>query len=173
MPFDLRRPGVIESQPPVRDIAVVPDPVHQLAAAGVVVPAPVLINAHRRCTAPSSTARATCRSRSPRADRDTARSQAGVPGTICAGLSGLSGKRSQLLHQRRQRVPENHDARPAGPPRRASRRQSARCARSPPPCGNEGSDLCHEPVCQMTLFFSTARTIACCSAIVRASGFSP
>jgi len=34
-------------------------------------------------------------------------------------------------------------------------------------------DRCHEPVCQMRLFFCTALTIACCSAIVRAKGFSP
>jgi len=31
-------------------------------------------------------------------------------------------------------------------------------------------ERCHDPVCQMRLFFWTAFTIACCSAIVRASG---
>ena len=35
------------------------------------------------------------------------------------------------------------------------------------------TERCHEPVCQMRLFFCTAFTMACCSAMVRASGFSP
>src|ERR1035441_4538065 len=45
VPFNLRWTGVIESQAPMRDVAVVADPIHQLSAAGVVVPSPVLIDA--------------------------------------------------------------------------------------------------------------------------------
>src|ERR1035437_1628484 len=40
-PFDFRRAGVVEVAPPMGDIAMMSDPVHQLAAAGVVVPPPV------------------------------------------------------------------------------------------------------------------------------------
>ena len=45
MAFDLGRAGEIEAEAPVGDVAVVADPVQQLAAAGVVVPAPVLVDA--------------------------------------------------------------------------------------------------------------------------------
>ena len=43
--FDLGRPAVVHVHAPMRDVAVVPDPVQQLSAAGVVVPAPVIVDA--------------------------------------------------------------------------------------------------------------------------------
>ena len=42
--LDLARAVVIETQTPVRDIHVMPHPVEQLPAAGVVVPAPVFVH---------------------------------------------------------------------------------------------------------------------------------
>ena len=45
-PSTSRRAGVVEAEAPMSDVAVVADPVEELTAAGVVVPAPVLINAH-------------------------------------------------------------------------------------------------------------------------------
>ena len=43
--FDLRRPGIVAVHAPVRDVAMVSNPVQQLPAAGVVIPAPVHVDA--------------------------------------------------------------------------------------------------------------------------------
>ena len=43
--FDFERAGTVEVQPPMRDVAVMADPIEELAAAGVVIPAPVHVKA--------------------------------------------------------------------------------------------------------------------------------
>src|SRR5262245_21636756 len=43
--FDFGRTGVVKVQPPMSNVAVVPDPVEQLASADIVVPTPVHVDA--------------------------------------------------------------------------------------------------------------------------------
>ncbi len=44
-PLQLVRSGVVEAAPPMGDVAMAPNPIHHLAAPGIVVPAPVPMNA--------------------------------------------------------------------------------------------------------------------------------
>src|ERR1039458_2426580 len=43
--FNFRRPVAVSTHSPMRDVAVVADPVEELPAAGVVIPAPVFVQA--------------------------------------------------------------------------------------------------------------------------------
>src|SRR5258708_4416204 len=45
MTFYFGRAGIIEVAPPMSDVAMMPNPIHQLAAPRIVIPAPVLVDA--------------------------------------------------------------------------------------------------------------------------------
>src|SRR5258708_29967514 len=45
MTFYFGRAGIIEVAPPMSNVAMVPNPIHQLAATSIVVPAPVFVDA--------------------------------------------------------------------------------------------------------------------------------
>src|SRR5207248_2834963 len=50
--FDLGWPAIIHSHSPMRDVAVMPDPVHQLPAAVIEIPAPIRMHPGRTIRGP-------------------------------------------------------------------------------------------------------------------------
>ena len=118
--FHLRRACAIEPQPPVRNVPMVADPIHQLSAARVVVPAPVLVNAHVNV-------RFHLRRPQPSVKVEIGRRRrhcqvpCACPGhNLCGTGPVLPGNAASSLHQCRQLSQGNHGDRPAIRPRRAS-----------------------------------------------------
>lgn len=169
--LDLQRAaGLIHVQTPVADVAVVADPIQQLPTADIVIPAPVHVDSGAdvwllpRRTKPRFVVQLRRRRRYCR-----------VPlGRAGHHLSQEVGVRA-LFKFRRQ-----------GPASAGKICMPARQADFDPGylpdqvvADNFGGaaertcERCQEPVCQIRPFCCTARTMACCSAMVRASGFSP
>src|SRR5215469_5265385 len=101
--LDFRRAGMVKAKAPVRDVAVVPDPVEKLAAAGVVVPAPVLVDTHINVGLHARRAdpRVVVEVLRGLPDSDVPR---GGAGNDLRRALNLFRKGGQLLHQRRRGV---------------------------------------------------------------------
>ena len=122
-------PAVVEVQAPVGDVAVVADPVEQLAAADVVVPAPVHVHAALDVRLHLATGRSRVRNPVPAAASVTLM-LVPVPAKSLWPLGSPTSTRVTL---------------PISPLRTIS------AALRKWPC-----ERCQEPVCQMRLFFCTA-----------------